>query len=322
MLLLVSELNHIFIAKALQVVHFDDSLKDGEAMLDVREVVIPVDVDSMNLDLITGASDVDQVVKDEDFFLAGDTARGHCAWCLLNCQLLIVAIQRLHLIYLVWATLVAHDTLGQTRFCCIWVSIEDGSLEVTTLAAEVHLGVLWEDLRALGHDSAELDEGVQMNLAQFSDLVLNGQLCDSHKDLLMVVDVVWVDLLHDLTCDRVQDRDHVSWLFGKPNGKIGRFRSQFSKVDLERLLVLAAHVLDAVLIDMNAFFGEASQELLEGPLDERDDLLFLDPLGQGLFSLTVVVDHLHVSKVTLFVVGISGCAHHARLASPCVVLLA
>ena len=99
----------------------------------------------------------------------------------------------------------ANDTLGQTHFCIPWVSVKDRSLKIATLAAEKHLGVLREDLRALGDDSTELNQSVKMDLAQFSDLVLDWQLCDPHKDLLMEVGVVRVDFLHNLASNRVKN---------------------------------------------------------------------------------------------------------------------
>ena len=77
-----------------------------------------------------------------------------------------------------------HNTLSQTRFCLLRVGVANGSLEIATLAAEVHLIVLWENLSALGNHSAELNQGIQVNLAQLTNLVLNGQLIDSHIDLL------------------------------------------------------------------------------------------------------------------------------------------
>ena len=46
----------------------------------------------MDFDLITWASDINQVMQDENFLLAGYTARRYRTWNLLNCQLLIVAI--------------------------------------------------------------------------------------------------------------------------------------------------------------------------------------------------------------------------------------
>ena len=172
-LLLISELNHVLITKAVQVVCLNDCLEDRETVLDVCEVVIPVDVDSVDFNFVARASDINKIMQHEDFFLAGHATGRHRAWCLLNCELLVVAVERFHLVNLVGTALMAHNTLGQTRFCLLRVCVADGSLEIATLAPEVHLVVLWENLRALGDDSAELYQGVQVNLAQLTHLVLD-----------------------------------------------------------------------------------------------------------------------------------------------------
>ena len=172
-------------------------------MLDVSEIVVPVDVNTVDLHLVARAGDIDQVVKDEDFFLARNAARRHRTWSLLNGQLLIVAVDSLDLIYGVWAASMAHDTLGQALLGLLWVRVEDGSLDITALAAEVHASVLWEYMGALGHDTAESDKSIQMDLAQLSELVLDWELADSYVDLLVEVSVVWVNFLDDLACHSV-----------------------------------------------------------------------------------------------------------------------
>jgi hypothetical protein len=53
-------------------------------VLDVCEVVIAVDIDSMDLNFVSRACDVDHVLEDENFFLAGNTTRRNSAWRLLN----------------------------------------------------------------------------------------------------------------------------------------------------------------------------------------------------------------------------------------------
>ena len=113
MFLLISELDHVLVSEATEVVHFDDGLEDWESVLDVSEVVISVDVDAVDLDFVTRAGDVDKIVQDEDLFLARDTARRDCAWSLLDRELLIVAIDRLGFLDGVGASCLAHDTLGE-----------------------------------------------------------------------------------------------------------------------------------------------------------------------------------------------------------------
>jgi hypothetical protein len=61
-------------------------------MLDVREVIPPVDVDSSHFNLITWSSSVDEIVKEEYLFLSGDSTGGHGAWGLLDGHFLVVPV--------------------------------------------------------------------------------------------------------------------------------------------------------------------------------------------------------------------------------------
>ena len=61
-LLLIGKLNYILIAKTLQIIGLYNGLEDREAVLDVSKVVIPVDVNSMDFNLVSRASDIDQIV--------------------------------------------------------------------------------------------------------------------------------------------------------------------------------------------------------------------------------------------------------------------
>jgi len=216
--LLVGQLHNILITLTLQIVDLNDSLEDRESVLDVRKVIVSVDVDSVDFNFITGAGNVDKIMQDEDLFLTGDTAGWYCAWCFLDGQLLIVAVDSLDLINSVGATRLAHNTNSQTFLSLIWVCVKDWSLCVATLTLEEHFGVLWENLRSLGHHTLELDQCVEMHLTQLTKLVLNWKLVDTHEDFSMeLLCVVWVDLLNDLTCYSVKDRQHMSWFLSEPN---------------------------------------------------------------------------------------------------------
>ena len=83
----------------------------------------------------------------------------------------------------------------------------------------------------------------------------------------------------------------MSGLLCKPDGKTGLFSGQVSELDFERLLVVTAHVSDAALVDVDTVLVvEASQECAKCLLDVSDYLFLLDPLGERLFCLCVVVD--------------------------------
>lgn len=217
-LLLIGQLHNILVTLTLQVVDLNDCLEDRESVLDVCKVIVPVDVDSVDFNFITGTGNVDKIMQDEDLFLTGNTTGWHRAWCLLDRQLLIVTVDSLDLINSVGSARLAHDTDGQTFLSLIWVCVKDRSLCVATLTLEEHFGVLGENLSALGNHALELNQCVEMHLAQLTKLVLNGQLVNTHVDFSMeLLRVVRVDLLNNLTCHSVEDRQHMSGLLSEPN---------------------------------------------------------------------------------------------------------
>lgn len=58
-----------------------------------------------------------------------------------------------------------------------------------------------------------------MDLSQLSELVFHRQFVDAHINLLVeLLRVIWVDFLDNLISHLVEDRQHVSGLFCKPNG--------------------------------------------------------------------------------------------------------
>lgn len=64
-------------------------------------------------------------------------------------------------------------------------------------------------------------------------------------------------------------------LLSKPDGQVGLLRGQVSEIDFEGLLVHAAHVLNAVLVRVDAILLEVSDKTVKGLHHELDDLLFL-----------------------------------------------
>lgn len=154
----------------------------------------------------------------------------------------------------------ANDALGKRFLSFIRVSIVDWTLDITALASEVHLSILWEDLGSLGDHTFELNQGIKMNLAQFSKFIFDWKIVDPHINLIVEVNVVGVDLLDDLTSDGIEDRQHVSRLLCKPNCESGLLRCQICELDFKRLFVISAHISNPVLIDVNSFFSKLSEE--------------------------------------------------------------
>ena len=64
---------------------------------------------------------------------------------------------------------------------------------------------------------------------------------------------------------------------------------------------------------MDTFLAECCQKGAKGLLDVGDYLLLLDPLGEWLLSLSVVIDVGHVAELTI-VISLLGIAHEASLA--------
>mmetsp|Transcript_20519 Transcript_20519/g.27729 ORF Transcript_20519/g.27729 Transcript_20519/m.27729 type:complete len:353 (+) Transcript_20519:1624-2682(+) len=276
----------------------------------------------MDLHLVARASHVHQVVKNEHLFLARHSAGRYRARGLLNSEFLVVPIHSLHVIDGVWTVRVANDALGEAFPGLIRVCVVDGSLDVAALALEEDFGVLREHLSALGDDAFELDEGIEVHLAQFSQLVLHGQLADAHEYFLVkLLSVVGVDFLYDLARDCVEDREHLGRLLSKPNRKGGLLGGQVGKLDFEGLFVLTTHISDAVFVGVNTVVSKTSEEGAERFLNEDNDLLLLNPLRQRLLSLAVVVHILHISH-SVHIFRILGATHHTSVHASRVVFLA
>ena len=199
-------------------------------------------------------------MQDKDLFLAGNTAWWYSSGSLLHSQFLVISVDSLHLVDHVWASLMANDALGKRFLSFIRVSIVDWTLDITALAAEVHLSILREDLGSLGDHTFELNQGIKMNLAQFSKFIFYWKIVDPHINLIVEVNVVRVDLLNDLTGDGIEDRQHVGRLLCKPNRESGLLRCQICELDFKRLFVISAHISNPVLVDVNSFFSKLSEE--------------------------------------------------------------
>ena len=57
-----------------------------------------------------------------------------------------------------------------------------------------------------------------MDLAQLTELVLNGKIADAHIDLFVVLlSVIRVDFLNDLTGHGIETGKYLEWLLCEPN---------------------------------------------------------------------------------------------------------
>lgn len=172
------------------------------------------------------------------------------------------------------------------------VTVEAWSLEVATFASEENLLILREHTSSLRYDTSKFNQSVQVDLAKLAELVLDWETANSDKDLVVDEVVLRVDFADDVTCDLIQNWEHLLWLFCKPDCERWLLAGQVSEVDLEGLPVPLAHGLDAVFVHglAGAAVSERLEEGLELSADEVDHFLLLDPLGEWALRVRVVVE--------------------------------
>jgi hypothetical protein len=107
------------------------------------------------------------------------------------------------------------------------------ALEVTAYAAEVHFGELREDTSALCDYTSELDECVQVNLTEITELVFHREVANTDKYGLMDVAIVGVHLEDGVIGDFVQNREHDCGLFGQPDGERWLSAGQVPEVNFD-----------------------------------------------------------------------------------------
>ncbi len=149
MFVLVGKFNNSLITKALKIINFDESLKYGETMLRISNLVVSVHVNTRNLNLITRSRCIDQIVQNDALFLSWYTTRRHRARRLLNRQFLVIPIHSFQLVKLVCTITLTVDTRTRILFCLLERCMVSGSLKITTDAPEEHLVELGIDTGAL-----------------------------------------------------------------------------------------------------------------------------------------------------------------------------
>ena len=97
--------------------------------------------------------------------------------------------------------------------------------------------------------------------------------------------VLRVNFVHDIGSHFVENREHMSWFFCKPNCESRLLAGQVSESNFKGLLISLTHGLDAIFVNILAscWVPELFDEGLELPADEEDDFLLLDPLGEWSF---------------------------------------
>ena len=90
-------------------------------MLNIREVVKSIDIDTSDLDLITWSGCVNHVVEDKNLLLSGDSARRDCTRGLLYGHLLIVSIDSVHFIDNKGTIALTHHALTEEGFAFLGI---------------------------------------------------------------------------------------------------------------------------------------------------------------------------------------------------------
>ena len=292
LLVLVGQLEDLVVSESLHIVRLDDRLEDGEAVLDIGEVVKPVDVDTCDLHFISWASAVHQVIQHIHFFLSGNSSRRDTARCFLDGHLLVVPVECLLLIDNVVVGALALVALPQEQFPLILRVVVEGTLHVSADASVENLVLLWEHSSSLGHHSLDVHQCVQVDLSEISEFVVKRHVLDSDEDLSVDLVVVGEDLRSQLVSYFVEDGQNQRRFFSKPNSKSWVLLTQVVKCYFKTLFIICTHFVYPLFINMLiCVVFENSEEIGENLLDPADDLFLLDPLRQFALDL-FVVDHI------------------------------
>jgi hypothetical protein len=123
----------------LDVVSFNESLENGEAVTYILDVIESVNVDTCDFNFITGSGTVDQISKTSDFFLARNTTWRYRSGSFLNSHLLVVFVNSVLLIKSIRTVLLAKNTFSQVLFAFENIVMISRTLKISTDASEIHL---------------------------------------------------------------------------------------------------------------------------------------------------------------------------------------
>ena len=111
--------------------------------------------------------------------------------------------------------------------------LEDRALSLAALlAVEEDLLELRVDARPLSDHALDLDQLLQVNVPEVSQLVFNGQVLNSDKHLLEESLVLREDLVNELKGHLVKDGKDALWRLGDPNTECRHLRSDVGVVDI------------------------------------------------------------------------------------------
>jgi hypothetical protein len=109
---------------------------------------------------------------------------------------------------------VAHQTLALVDLGFLTGVVVVGAFDILALfASEVDGLQFREHSGSLGDDSSNLDESVEMHLTKVSKLVLNRELFDAHKNLIVNFAVVRINLFNETHRHFIHSWQHQGGLF-------------------------------------------------------------------------------------------------------------
>lgn len=117
-------------------------------------------------DFFTGLGTVDQIPEQNNFAVAGKTTSGDSSWRLLECHLLIVAVDGLLRVDME-RSLGRAGCTASDRDLCLRILIERSKSGATLYTVVLDIFQLWEDARSPCDDSSDLDQTIQVDLTRW-----------------------------------------------------------------------------------------------------------------------------------------------------------
>ena len=143
-------------------------------------------------------------------------------------------------------------------------------------------------------DTFDLNQGVQVDLSEISELIFNGEVLDSDIDLALDIFVAWEVVVGDFESNTIQVRDNDGRLETDPDSKSFVNVTDMLIVDLQALFVIRTHFINSVDIDEFAIIFKVHEEFSECSSDPSDSSGLFDPdvkvaSGFGYIKISLIV---------------------------------
>mmetsp|Transcript_56810 Transcript_56810/g.121982 ORF Transcript_56810/g.121982 Transcript_56810/m.121982 type:complete len:681 (-) Transcript_56810:69-2111(-) len=280
------------------VVGLDHSVEHGETVAHGGEGGVDDPVGPDDLDQITRLHLVHQISSQDHLLRSWGTSRGHRARCLLQRDLLVVAVQAVLAVRLEGTS---GPTLGAISGPDVVVTIgdEEGAQAVPALGAiNVQLTQLWQHQGPLGNHPNNVDDGVDVDTPEGSDLIFHREIHQANENFGLAV-VGGVLTVHhsqrSLMEQRQQHRRELSELKHQP----GVVLHQILHANRQTLGILLSHPGDDVVVGGLRLpaAAEFQEELLEAAFDGPGYLVWEGLAGGDLEIRQAVQAVLVVERI-------------------------